>query len=188
MPGRMLGVLITLLAFGAIIYFGLPRVFAGETHRLAGYLLLLISFALTLVLTRALKREIERFTLPPVVAFGRLATQVFFIGAVAGYPALGLGDFSDLAWALTLFFPYMTAVSVETMLRWNSHGETTQPFVFTSSLIPRIVASGLLALALWKWSGMPPATLVFLIIGAGTRLLGAKNAPQQVAEGVRKTA
>lgn len=35
MSRRMFGVLIALSAFGAMVYFGLPRVFAGEVYRLA---------------------------------------------------------------------------------------------------------------------------------------------------------
>jgi len=182
---RMVGTLITLLVWGGVVYLALPHVFAGKTYYwCAGYLLLLVSFVLSLALTRALKREIERFALPPAVAFGRLATQVFFIGTVASYPTLGLGDLSDLA-ALTLFFPYMTAVFVETILRWNSHRETTQPLVFTSSLMPRLVASGLLVLAMWKWRELRHDTAVFLITAAGASLLGGRNIPsRQRVEGM----
>lgn len=163
--------LLALLGWAALVFWGFPLLFLGEAQRFVGYLLLSVSLVVPALFVRLLRAEVDALAIPVVVAYGRISMYFCFLSIAAAYPLLGLGDPRGLSWALTLFFPLGLGV----LIAWNAEERTERPFGLTTALIARMVALGLLALLTLKWSQLRPDTALLLFAAIGVSLLGSRS-------------
>lgn len=174
-----------IVGWGAVVFWGLPRLWSGDTPRMAGYLLLVVSLGLSLAFTRLLVPDLEAQGVPRAQALGRITVLFCWMSLAAGYRWLGLGDPRELTWALTLFFPLMLG----TVLGWMREEKRGEPFGLTTVWLARLLGLGLLGLLALKWQQLRLDTALLLCAALGASLVGSRSSsPHPHAEGIQGAA
>lgn len=185
MNRRIIGPMAAVIGWGAVVFWGMPLLWPGETSPLAGYLLLVVSLGLSLAFARLLVPDLEAQGVPRAQVLGRITVLFCWMSVAGGYRWLGLGDPREFTWALTLFFPLMLG----TVYGWMREEKRGEPFGLTTGWLARLLGLGLFGLLLLKWQQLRLDTALLLCAALGASLVGSRStSPHARVEDVQNTA